>query len=168
LANKTACIANPDIVFEQLRNCPELQLLTEKVTRHYGLNVCAVTMLYEPTNSNVFVAKSGLDIESLPQEVSFASLCMGRDLPIILNDLRNDPGHKSNPLVKGDFKAGFYCGAPIRYAREVTGLSRIGAICVIDGNSRKKFSLGDADYLVSIADQVTEILRSIKAEVEYR
>lgn len=104
-----------------------------------------------------FLARSGLDAEETPRDVSFCAHAMLGGEIFIVSDARMDPRFADNALVTGAPGIRFYAGAPL-VDRDGTPL---GALCVIDTSPR--------DELTPIQRQGLSVLaRQVMGELEGR
>ncbi|MFZ2997483.1 PAS domain-containing protein [Sphingobium sp.] len=75
-----------------------------------------------------FLARTGLDADGTPRDVSFCALAMLGDHIFTVPDARLDPRFADNALVTGAPHIRFYAGAPLIDADGTP----LGALCVID------------------------------------
>ncbi len=104
-----------------------------------------------------FLARTGLDAEETPRDVSFCAHAMlGRDI-FLVPDATADPGFANNALVTGPPHIRFYAGAPLIDAKG----QGLGALCVIDTKPR-------ADLTPLQRRGLTLLARQVMAELEGR
>lgn len=97
-----------------------------------------------------FLARTGLDAEETPRDVSFCALAMlGGDI-FVVPDACNDPRFADNPLVTGPPHIRFYAGAPLVDGAGVP----LGALCVIDTQPRVDLTPMQRQGLTLLARQV--------------
>lgn len=93
-------------------------------------------------------ARVGLDVGSIPTDISFCAHTVQSPDPLIVLDARLDVRFADNPLVKGGPCLRFYAGAPVM-AKDGT---RLGALCVIDKEARADFGIHEMRCLSGMAD----------------
>ncbi|MCI4591459.1 PAS domain-containing protein [Sphingobium sp. BYY-5] len=97
-----------------------------------------------------FLARTGLDAEETPRDVSFCALAMlGNDI-FIVPDAPRDSRFIDNALVTGPPYIRFYAGAPLVGADG----EPLGALCVIDTVPRADLTLLQRQGLTLLARQV--------------
>ena len=121
---RAAVIAAYDL--ERLRHSAALGRITDFAAALCGTPVALVTLLDEAEQT--FLARTGLDVESMPRDISFCRYAIETDDLLVIDDLSVDPRFVDNPLVTGDQHARFYAGAPLVTDEGVA----LGALCVID------------------------------------
>lgn len=104
-----------------------------------------------------FLARTGLDAEETPRDVSFCALAMLGDDIFVVPDAGNDPRFADNPLVTGPPHIRFYAGAPLVDGAGVP----LGALCVIDTQPR-------ADLTPIQRQGLTLLARQVMVELEGR
>lgn len=82
-------------------------------------------------NHQWFKSCIGLKTDSTSRSVSFCSVCIKTEGPLLVEDAREDIRFKHNPLVTGPPYIVFYAGVPIHFEG-----TRIGTLCVIDSAPR--------------------------------
>ena len=104
-----------------------------------------------------FLARTGLDADSTPRDVSFCALAMLGDDIFTVPDATLDARFADNALVTGPPHIRFYAGAPLIDADGV----RLGALCVIDTVPR--------DGLTDLQRQGLSLMaRQVMAELQGR
>lgn len=101
-------------------------------------------------------ARVGLDIESVPLDVSFCVHTIQSPDPLIVLDALADTRFAGNPLVKNEPCIRFYAGAPIA---AVDG-TRLGTVCVIDNKPRSFFEDHEKRCLARMAEMVSHRLEA--------
>lgn len=104
-----------------------------------------------------FLARTGLDAEETPRDVSFCAHAMLGDAIFVVPDAPLDPQFADNALVTGAPFIRFYAGAPL-IDREGGSL---GALCVIDDKPR-------ADLTDLQRQGLTLLARQVMVELEGR
>ena len=97
-----------------------------------------------------FLARTGLDAEETPRDVSFCAHAMLGDALFEVPDARLDPRFADNLLVTGAPHIRFYAGAPLV---NDDGLP-LGALCVIDDRPRARLTDMQRQGLTLLARQV--------------
>ncbi|MFC4593924.1 sensor histidine kinase [Sphingobium tyrosinilyticum] len=97
-----------------------------------------------------FLARTGLDAEETPRDLSFCAHAMqGRDI-FVVSDARADTRFASNDLVTGAPHIRFYAGAPLLGGEGMP----LGALCVIDDKPRNDLTPLQRQGLSLLAHQV--------------
>ena len=144
----------------EARNSETLRLITEEVTDKYKMSYCSVTIENKLDRRQEFVAATGLSHDSMHMDQSFATLVIGRDLPIIIDSLSTNPRYQDSIVVTGILNADFYCGTPLIWKLNEQHQLRAGALCLLDTKAHPEFSLKDTDYLIEKAAEVTNHLKT--------
>jgi PAS domain S-box-containing protein len=126
----------------------------------FAANLCdapiALVSIVEDVRQR-FLARTGLDVEETPRDVSFCALAMlGADM-FVVPDATLDPRFADNPLVTGSPHIRFYAGAPLIGSDG----DRLGALCVIDPRPR-------ADLTPLQRQGLTLLARQVMVELEGR
>ncbi len=109
-----------------------------------------------------FLARTGLEAEETPRDVSFCVHAMrGNDI-FVIPDARLDPRFADNALVAGDPHIRFYAGAPLADGDGVP----LGALCVIDDKPRDDLTPLQRQGLLLLARQVMVKLHSRRRDRE--
>ncbi|MCP1468865.1 PAS domain S-box-containing protein [Sphingobium sp. OAS761] len=104
-----------------------------------------------------FLARTGLDAEETPRDVSFCAQAMLGDEIFLVPDASRDPRFSDNRLVTDAPFIRFYAGAPLSSAES----GPLGALCVIDTKPR--------DALTPVQRQgLTLMARQVMIELEAR
>lgn len=97
-----------------------------------------------------FLARTGLDVEEMPRDMSFCAHAMLDDALFVVPDAAIDPQFAHNALVTGAPHIRFYAGAPL-----VDGDGTpLGALCVIDRQPRADLTPLQRQGLSLLARQV--------------
>ena len=100
-----------------------------------------------------FIAKKGLEAESLVRSQSFCNETVQQTDLIVIEDLRKHPAYSKNPSVSGAPHIRFYAGMPVQtYSGE-----NIGTICVIDVKP-KSLSAYQRETLKMLSSHVVYLL----------
>lgn len=97
-----------------------------------------------------FLARTGLDVEETPRDVSFCAHAMLGEQIFVVPDATRDPRFIDNGLVTGPPHIRFYAGAPLVGADG----EPLGALCVIDTIPRDDLTLLQRRGLTLLARQV--------------
>jgi len=108
------------------------------------------------------IARTGLEAEGTPRDLSFCAHAMLDDAIFIVPDARIDPRFADNALVTGAPHICFYAGAPLIDGDGVP----LGALCVIDSTPRADLTLLQRQGLSILARQVTAQLHSRRRDRE--
>jgi len=103
-----------------------------------------------------FIARTGLEAEETPRELSFCAHAMLDDAIFIVPDARLDPRFADNALVTGAPHIRFYAGAPLVDEDGVP----LGALCVIEDRPRADLTALQRQGLTLMAQQVLAALQS--------
>lgn len=101
-----------------------------------------------------FLARTGLDADETPRDVSFCAHAMLGNAIFVVPDARLDPRFADNALVTGEPHIRFYAGAPLLDAE---GLA-LGALCVIDDEPRDDLTSLQRQGMDLLARQVMVVL----------
>jgi diguanylate cyclase (GGDEF)-like protein/PAS domain S-box-containing protein len=119
-------------------------------------------------NRQVFLSQHGLsqpwcDRCETPLEFSFCQQLVSSPTPLVIEDTRQDPCWSEHPGTRA-LHIGAYAGVPL----EVRPGLVVGALCVIDPNSRA-FSARDLELLADLAESVVSDiqLRQTTQELEH-
>jgi PAS domain S-box-containing protein len=97
-----------------------------------------------------FLARTGLDAEETPRDVSFCALAMLGDAIFVVPDATQDARFADNALVTGAPHIRFYAGAPLTDADG----EPLGALCIIDTQPRADLTPLQRQGLALLARQV--------------
>jgi PAS domain S-box-containing protein len=97
-----------------------------------------------------FLARTGLDAEETPRDLSFCAHAMQDDAIFIVPDAREDARFATNALVTGAPHIRFYAGAPLLDGEG----TRLGALCIIDNKPRQDLTALQRQGLSLLAHQV--------------
>lgn len=97
-----------------------------------------------------FLARTGLDAEETPRDVSFCAHAMLGGVIFVVPDATQDPAFADNPLVTGPPHIRFYAGAPL----VASDGEPLGALCVIDTAPRADLTPLQRQGLALLARQV--------------
>ncbi|GLV24393.1 sensor histidine kinase [Sphingobium sp. Cam5-1] len=97
-----------------------------------------------------FLARTGLDAEETPRDVSFCAHAMQDGAIFVVPDASADPRFAANSLVTGPPHIRFYAGAPLLNGEGVP----LGALCIIDDKPRGDLTLLQRQGLSLLARQV--------------
>lgn len=97
-----------------------------------------------------FLARTGLDAEETPRDVSFCAHAMLGGAIFVVPDAKQDPAFADNPLVTGPPHIRFYAGAPL----VASDGEPLGALCVIDTAPRPDLTPLQRQGLALLARQV--------------
>jgi diguanylate cyclase (GGDEF)-like protein len=95
------------------------------------------------------------DVQGTGRDVSFCAYTILGDDPFVVPDATRDARFESNALVTGDFGLRYYAGAPI--VSETTG-HRLGAVCIIDKQSRAETTPAERAALTVLAKMAAAML----------
>ena len=129
---------------------PEFDAVTQMAAELFGVPMAAVTVL--DRERQIFQSACGLDRNGTPRRDAFCNFTAeGHDV-FVVEDARDDPRFRDNPLVTGEPHIRFYAGAPVRLRDGIA----VGALCLLDRRTRT-FSPSERRRLRSLADIVAGI-----------
>ena len=126
---------------------PEFERITSLVKSIFDAPVVAVTLI--DRRRQWFKSIQGLEVKETPRDVAFCDHTIREYRCLKVEDARDDPRFRDNPLVTGDPGIRSYLGAPLITEDGYM----LGALCVIDFQPRT-FSLAQEKMLQSFADVV--------------
>jgi hypothetical protein len=146
---------------EAVRNAPTFRNLVESARRAFGTEVALLSVLDDDRQWHL--ATAGLAPADIPPTSSFCGTTIQTDNGLIIPDTLDDPRFRDSPVVTAGPKVRFYAGFPI----EAPGGERLGALCVIDPQPRRRQSdLADIALLRELALQVQrELWRQLSVPV---
>ena len=130
--------------------------LTRLAKRLFDIPVALVTLVDEEVL--IFKSHDGIDITTLPRNISFCGHAILSESPLVVTDATLDERFADNPLVEGDSHLRFYAGYPLRLPDGAVA----GAFCLVDREPRA-FSPGDLDMLKDLAAIVEGEFAAINA-----
>ena len=98
-----------------------------------------------------FKSREGLEATETPRDWAFCSHAILHEEGMVVEDARQDPRFRDNPLVTGAPYIGFYAGLPVRDAQG----QRLGTLCVLDTQPRQ-LGVQQRRGLNALADMVSE------------
>lgn len=84
------------------------------------------------TDRQWFKSTCGLDAQETPRNISFCGHAILQNQAFIVNDARQDPRFRDNPLVLGAPYIRFYAGVPLT----LSSGHNVGTLCLIDSKPR--------------------------------
>lgn len=142
--------------YDILDTPPEVDFDTLTRVAVHALNVPAAVIGLLDSNRLWFKSQIGLGVPQLDRQIAFcAHAIMLPDQPLIVEDLREDPRFKQNPLVTEAPHLCFYAGAPLI---DRNGYA-LGTIAVVDTQPRK-FSESQSNLLSDLSTLVITALES--------
>jgi diguanylate cyclase (GGDEF)-like protein/PAS domain S-box-containing protein len=135
---------------------PALTQLTELAARRFDTSAAVVTLVREL--DQVFVARTGIDAQGTPRDISFCSHALDSDDLLVVPDARLDPRFSGNPLVVGPPHVRFYAGVPLRSPEGYV----VGTLCVIDHRPRNGMSARDRQALRALGAQAAQRLEDLR------
>ena len=118
--------------------------ITALASKIFGVPTVAISLLDE--TRQWFKSHHGLDVCQTDRGVAFCNYTVTSDKILEITDPEADERFKSNPLVTGDFKLRYYCGAPI-----VIKNQSIGALCLLDYVKRNPLPDDKKEILLGLA-----------------
>ena len=105
--------------------------------------------------------RSGIEVESIPYDVSFCAHTVLSDDTLIVPDLARDIRFAAHPLVTGKSSLRFYAGAPLISPRDG---QRIGALCVAGHVARPVLDRRETRLLIGLAALVMDRMELRRVE----
>ena len=131
--------------------------ITRLATRVFDIPISMVSFV--DAERQWFKSCVGLAAAETPRTVSFCAHAIQRSEALVVEDARDDPRFRDNPLVTGEPHVRFYAGQPL-----VTFDGyRVGTLCVIDRVPRR-FDAADRVALFDLAQLVENELDRIASE----
>ena len=130
--------------------------LTRLARTLYDLPVASVSLVGE----NTLHVKScaGLEVDTLPRDITFCAHTILQTDPLIVNDLQQDLRFHDNPLVTEAPFIRFYAGYPVQLPDGAT----VGAFCLMDHKPRA-FSVHEIQILSDLAAIVEDEFKVLDA-----
>lgn len=113
--------------------------------------IAAVSLIDE--DRQWFKARSGVDADETPRDVSFCTHAIMQPEPLLVEDATKDQRFAANPLVVGDPGIRSYAGIPLRTSDGYN----VGSLCAVDTRPRT-FSAGEVAVLSKFARIVVDEL----------
>ncbi len=107
-----------------------LDVIVQQAARLFAVPIALISLV--DRNRLWFKARIGVDCGEMPREMTFCSLVILQDQPMMIPDTWADPRFAENPLVVGAPFVRFYAGAPLI----APGRQKLGALCLIDRRPR--------------------------------
>ncbi|HEX7667570.1 MAG TPA: ATP-binding protein [Polyangiaceae bacterium] len=130
-----------------------LDAVTKLVSRTLAVPIALVSLV--DLDRQLFKSRVGLELESVPCDLSFCRFVVAGEAPFYVEDATKDERFVTNPFVVGEPHVRFYAGIPIR---ALDGRV-LGSLCVIDFRPRV-LTAEERDTLTHFAGIVTERVRS--------
>lgn len=130
--------------------------LTRLARTLYDLPVASISLVGE----NTLHVKScaGLDVDTLPRDITFCAHTILQTDPLIVNDLQQDMRFHDNPLVTEAPFIRFYAGYPVQLPDGAT----VGSFCLMDHKPRA-FSGHEIQILSDLAAIVEDEFKVLDA-----
>ena len=127
----------------------------------FKVPICLVSLV--DTDRQWFKAKSGIDAEETPRDISFCGHAIHKPEVFVVPNATEDVRFHDNPLSTGPPDIRFYAGAPI----QLDNGRSIGTVCIISPEPRYDFDVEAKDRLASLARLTVDMLsrRSLRRNV---
>ncbi|WP_303828393.1 ATP-binding protein [Asticcacaulis taihuensis] len=134
--------AEPDSGFDHL---------TALAADIFGAPIVLISLVDGERHS--FVTAHGIDLRSVPAEISFCEHTIRSGGLMVVPDAMADPRFSGNPFVTHAPGVRFYAGQPLHYEGE-----QIGTFCILDTVVRPDFDAVQAGRLQKLAASVSDML----------
>ncbi len=130
--------------------------LTRLARSLYNLPVASISLVGE----DLLHIKScaGLDVDTVPRDISFCAHTILQTDPLIVNDMQQDERFHDNPLVIAAPFIRFYAGYPVQLPDGAT----VGSFCLMDHQPRS-FSAHEMQILSDLAAIVEDEFKVLDA-----
>lgn len=134
---------------------PEMRFdrVTRLARRLFDVDIATMTLVDH--DRQWFKSHPGMDAEQTPRSIAFCDATIELDRAFVIDDARESPDYRDNPLVTGPPYIRFYAGQPL----SLSDGAKVGALCLIDSKPRG-FSTRDAERLAVLAAEVERELMS--------
>ncbi|MFT3934483.1 MAG: GAF domain-containing protein [Chitinophagaceae bacterium] len=140
---------------------PEFDAIVAEAAAICDVPIALISLVAD--NFQWFKAKTGLEAEETPREVSFCAHAIAQDNIFIVENALADAKFSQNPLVLDSPNIRFYAGAPLA----LPGGSKIGTLCIID-NKPRTLGVAEQQLLQVLSRQVVQLLLHRKALLGYK
>jgi len=139
---------------------PDFDNLVELGRAFFAADYVLVSLV--DNNRQWFKAKSGLEANETPRDVSFCGHAILGEGPFVITDAKADIRFAENPLVLGAPHVRFYAGVPL-----IVKNMAIGTFCIIDTDQRNDFNAQDLLNLQRFGHLAEELIdaRSLRHSV---
>jgi signal transduction histidine kinase len=127
---------------------PAFDALVQLASDICGVPLALMTLIDD--RRQWFKARVGTDVQETDREIAFCAHTICQSGLFTVEDARQDPRFRDNPLVTGPLSARFYAGAPLITADG----HKLGTLCVIDRVPRRLSEL-QSRALATLGAQVT-------------
>jgi signal transduction histidine kinase len=148
-------LADLDLDYTDLNN--SFKDLTKLAAKIAGTDISMVNLLDMHTQWTV--SNFGLEIDQMPREASVCQYTVAEGRPFEVKNLAADDRFKEKFYVTDDPNLRYYYGVPITAEGDVN----IGALCVMDRNTKDDLPPEKTEMLKIIADEIVNRLKAIKA-----
>lgn len=139
----------------------ELDALVKLAAKVFEVPISTVTII--DSDRQWFKAAVGLSVKETPKEVSFCTVAIEQNKPLIINDTSKDVRFQNNPLLKRNPNLAFYAGVPLHTSDNYA----IGTFCIMDSRPRE-FTKEQVEILQIMANQVMNLLELKLERNKYR
>ncbi|HEX4844002.1 MAG TPA: GAF domain-containing protein [Limnobacter sp.] len=123
----------------------------------FGCSSCIVSFV--DSERQWIKARRGMDAAETPRDISICTHTIKKDEPMVINDCREDPRFKDNPLVTGSPWIRAYLGIPIK----TPSGAKVGSFCLID-NLPRPWTEADIRMAQAMASLVETALHERRKE----
>ncbi len=129
--------------------------LTRLARRVFDVPIALISLI--DADRQWFKSRSGLEVSETPREDSFCARAIEVGGTFIINDTRQDPRFRDNPLVVGEPFVRFYAGRTL----VAPDGSRLGTLCILDRVPRT-LSSDDLQILDDLAKTAEQELCAVR------
>ncbi len=133
--------------------------LTQLSSQLFGVPIALISLVDH--DRQWFLSRAGLEACQTDRNVAFCAHTICQDGVLVVQDARQDPRFRHNPLVEGPPGIRFYAGAPLRTADG----HALGTLCLIDTEPRA-FTPTEAKLLRHLAAMVMQQLEAHRRRQE--
>lgn len=133
--------------------------ITQLSSQLFGVPIALISLVDH--DRQWFLSRTGLEACQTDRKVAFCAHTICQDGVLVVEDARQDPRFRANPLVCDPPGIRFYAGAPLRTAEG----HALGTLCLIDTQPRH-FTATEVQLLQHLAAQVMEQLEAHRRQQE--
>jgi len=125
--------------------------ITQLASAIFSVPISLVSIV--DSDAQCFRGATGLDVPGTSRDIAFCAFAILDQDVMVVEDAREDPRFRDNPLVTGAPSIRFYAGAPLRMRNG----QPVGTLCLIDQEPRA-FPAEQRNRLRLLADSLVDII----------